>query len=286
VLRGSEDVVRGIAVDRESGRLLSTGDDRRVRLWRMEGGRGTMERAVVGGLGGALHCVGVCRPEGSAPVWVAGGADGALRVWEGDSGAERPALRGHAGAVNALEPDPRGRWVASVGEDGTLRVWEGSGLLGRARAGSEHGAGVLALAVTAGGDVASASGDSTLKLWGGADGELRRTLRGHLGAATCVVGLPGGGLASGGADRTVRTWDLERGVPERTFGSPVDVKGDAGGGLPPSLGGAVCHRHPLTCLATAGTRWLISASRDGSVWVWDHAVLAPDRELLGASGVV
>jgi WD40 repeat protein len=286
VLRGSEDAVRGIAVDRESGRLLSTGDDRRVRLWRMEGGRGTMERAVTCGHGGALHCVGVCRSEGSAPVWIAGGADGALRVWEGDSGAERPALRGHSGAVNALEPDPRGRWVASVGEDGTLRVWEGSGLLGRARAGSEHGAGVLALAVTAGGDIASASEDSTLKLWGGADGELGRTLRGHLGAATCVVGLPGGGLASGGADRTLRTWDLERGVPERTFGSPVDVKGDAEGGLPPSLGGAVCHRHPLTCLATAGTRWLISASRDGSVWVWDHAVLAPDRELRGASGVV
>jgi WD40 repeat protein len=45
-----------------------------------------------------------------------------VRVWDPDSGQDRPTLTGHKAAVVALAVAPDGSWLASADEDGTVRV--------------------------------------------------------------------------------------------------------------------------------------------------------------------
>jgi WD40 repeat protein len=53
----------------------------------------------------------------------AGGAGGAVYVWEARTGKARPALKGHKGAVNALCFTPDGKRLLSAGEDAVVLVW-------------------------------------------------------------------------------------------------------------------------------------------------------------------
>ncbi len=59
-------------------------------------------------------------PDGQ--LLAAGCNDHAIRLWGRDL-RERPALRGHEGAVQGVAFSPDGKWLASAGDDHTTRVW-------------------------------------------------------------------------------------------------------------------------------------------------------------------
>jgi len=56
---------------------------------------------------------------------VSGGADGVLKVWDGQSGRETMTLKGHSARVSGVAFSGDGKWLVSAG-DRSIRVWDGS----------------------------------------------------------------------------------------------------------------------------------------------------------------
>jgi hypothetical protein len=115
-------------------------------------------------------------------------------------------------------------------------------------------------------------------------------------------------IASGGADRTVRTWSAETFAPARVYRGHQDFvtalafDGDGKTLASGDLAGAVriwsmttrralrsirAHKGGITALAySADGNWLATASRDGLVKLWDMARPRPPRVFAGHTGGV
>ncbi len=133
-------------------------------------------------------------------------------------------LPGHTAEATVLRWAADGMHLASAGADQTVRLWRIQKHIGTPLAVLEgHTARVLALSWSPDGALlASAAADATLRIWdvsqftrqaGGSS--LGRAYKvqaawwGHDGAASALDWSPDGAyLASGGADRTIRLWDV------------------------------------------------------------------------------
>ena len=56
---------------------------------------------------------------------VSASGDGTLKVWDGQTGAERFTLKGHAGVVWGCAVSADGTTIISASYDKTLKVWDG-----------------------------------------------------------------------------------------------------------------------------------------------------------------
>ena len=184
-----------------------------------------------------------------------GAAEGVVRVWDVQRGAEVSRIPAHRGPIMALRLSPDGERLYTASHDGSAAAWdarEGRPVLRL----SGHRGGVHALAVTAS-RVATGGYDGTLRMWDAHTGASVATLAGHEDAVTDLVFAGDDLLVSASRDRTVRTWDLRAGLPQR-----------------------VCEGHGdwVTRLADAGDGRVLSAGEDGRCVLWD---LATGRALWG-----
>jgi len=99
-------------------RVVSGGDDGKVRLWRAASGR---PLAVLEGHRG--RTLSVCW-SGDGQRVVSGGADGSVRLWEADSGLLLAVFEGHDREVNSVGWRVDSGRVVSAGIDGMVRFWE------------------------------------------------------------------------------------------------------------------------------------------------------------------
>ncbi|MHC4940011.1 MAG: WD40 repeat domain-containing serine/threonine protein kinase [Planctomycetota bacterium] len=174
--------------------------------------------------------------------------DGTARLWDLHTSRCLATMRGHRGSVEAVALDETGQLMATCSRDRTVRIWSAaSGELLESWHG--HTANVRSLVFVAGSDatVATASYDSTLRLWRRSVGEVA-CLRGHT-APIMALARQGDGIVSFARDGTSKRWN--------------PAKRDA----IPALRG---HADAIVSLRFDSTgRWLASASRDGSVVLWD-----------------
>jgi GTPase SAR1 family protein len=191
---------------------------------------------------------------------VSASADGALKIWNLDSGEVLNTLQGYKCDVYpvAVTPDGR-RAVTGLGND-SLRVWDLD--LGRElRTLNGHKGSVHAVVVTPNGRRAvTGSEDFTLKVWDVDSGEEVRTLHGHSHLVYGVAVTPDGRrVVSASADKTLKVWDLESGAELRTLAG---------------------HQQDVNAVAiTPDGRRIVSASDDRTLKVWDLLSGRPERTL-------
>jgi WD40 repeat protein len=237
-------------------RVASASDDGLVRIFSLvavEGGwvDGACMQ-VLQGHSGAVQCLAALSPLSLA----SGGKDGCVGLWDlrGHGKCQR-LMPGHRGAVLALVVFPDGR-LASAGEDGSVRLW----------------------------DPALKASDPLQTLWGH---EAHEDLEAPEGGredvcALAVVSLEGVAgsrrssgsrhvayLASGGMDGQVLVWDVASRQGQGVC--RLRLKG---------------HTSCITALAQLPDERIVSASRDGSIKLWDATSSTCVGSLQGHTAIV
>jgi RNA polymerase sigma factor (sigma-70 family) len=287
-LVGHEGPVRALAFSPDGTRIISGGDDGRVRVWHVAGAREVLNlrgrdartvRAVA--IDPSGHVVAAGSDDGTVLAWdlrrggdqapdvvfpAAGQAVHALcfgadcgtvtRVWC-DGTVERkegPAavplcLAGQEGKVHGVALGREGRTAAWAMQDGSVRLWDPAERKEHGHFGV-HASPVRCVAFSPEGDVAASADDlATLKVWDTATGRERATARGPQGPVRALALGPGGRfLASGGEDHTVRVWDARTGKELAAF---HDNSGPV-----------------YSVVFSPDGRFLASAGSDGTVRTW------------------
>jgi WD40 repeat protein len=115
--------VRVVALSPDGTRLATGGKDGNVKLWDLTTGQETLT------LRGHVHGVACVAFSRDGNRIVSASQDRTVRVWngkplEGEEGEEVLTLRGRQGRVEGVAFSPDGRRLASAGTDGTVCVWD------------------------------------------------------------------------------------------------------------------------------------------------------------------
>ncbi len=126
-LQGHEKGIIALSFSADGRKLLSSGNDRTVRLWDV-----TTKKEILGkpikvrrwAYGAALS------PD--AKWIVTGGRGKKIELWDARTGKQVPtALEGHTSSIERVTLSPDARWVISAGRDGTVRIWDAQQLSSR-----------------------------------------------------------------------------------------------------------------------------------------------------------
>ena len=194
----------------------------------------------------------------------------------------------HVGGVNVVEVDGHGRGdghtVFTGGRDGTVRSWDlSSGMPRCARTFEGHAAWVNDVKRIDGAHLASASSDRSVKLWNTSQGTLSATLYGHMDYVMALArGADAGAnaLASGGLNKELFVWDIERGIATNaspsmtlyanTYATPLSGSKDSIYALDVSADGNV----------------LVSGGTELALRVWDTRTKMKEGKLKGHTDTV
>jgi transcription initiation factor TFIID subunit 5 len=179
------------------------------------------------------------------------GRDRTVRVWAQNNISPLRMMAGHDSSVNVVSWHPNGAYVFSASDQGdkTVRMWSfTTGQLVRAFAG--HTEMISAIECSPNGRLlASADMTGSIYLWDIEQGKLLKRCRGHGkgGVWSLSFSVETTVLTSGGADGTVRVWDVAvptdphkgDGAVAATGGQPGNVRVTAEGvqpTAPPTVG--------------------------------------------------
>jgi transcription initiation factor TFIID subunit 5 len=186
--------------------LLSSSADKTIRLWNVD----------------TWSCLVVYKGH-NAPVWdvkwsphghyfATGGWDRCARLWATEHISPLRMFAGHDSDVEIVAWHPNGAYVFTAGSDRTVRMWDIN--TGRAvRMFTGHTGNPTAIECAPNGKVlASADDQGSIILWDLEKGGRIKRMRGHGkgGIWSLSWSVESTVLVSGGADNTVRVWDVEQ----------------------------------------------------------------------------
>ncbi len=239
-LRGHNGAVAAIAFAPDGKTLASVGSEGVIRIW--DARTGETQRSLVGSADTTSLDI-------SDGVIAAGSADGRVRLWKLETGAEIRNFEARSGAVRSVIFGGSSNQVFEGGQDGRIRSFDqrgnSRGVIG------EHTQPVLALAFAAVPRLLISGGaDRQVKLWDEKRRKLIRSYAGHSEDVEAVaITADGAVLASGSNDHSVVVWD---------------------GGSDRALARLDGHTGRVVALTFSPRGQLLaSASEDGTIKLWD-----------------
>lgn len=201
-LVGHKRPVTSMALDSSRSYLVSSSQDRTIRLWSLKESSCV---SYIEGVQGGVNCVGL-----SETAILCGSMAGVIHVLDIKTTESKALLRGHTGAVNAIMSHQGN--LLSAGADGTVRVWEiTSGKCIQVLEG--HTKGVRCLKLSSNGSrLLSGSDDKTIRLWDLDSNICLNVFDAHTDSVTSVAWHDEEKFfVSGGGDRIIRMWNSESG---------------------------------------------------------------------------
>ncbi|KAJ5893263.1 transcription initiation factor TFIID subunit 5 [Penicillium taxi] len=202
--------------------LLSSSDDKSIRLWSLD----------------SWACLVVYKGHDRV-VWdlswgpfghyfVSGGGDRCARLWVSDKIVQQRIFVGHDQDVELVRFHPNSAYIFTAASDKTVRMWAVT--TGNAvRMFTGHTGYITAMECSNNGKIlATADDQGTIILWDLAPGRLLKRMRGHGkgGIWSLSFNVESNLLVSGGADGTVRVWDVT-GPADGTQGRVLEPNGGA-----------------------------------------------------------
>ncbi|CZT51364.1 probable transcription initiation factor TFIID subunit 5 [Rhynchosporium secalis] len=230
--------------------LLSSSSDKTIRLWSLE----------------AWTCLVVYKGH-EGPVWnvrwspfghyfATCGWDKTVRIWGQDHISYLRLLVGHDSSVNQIAWHPNGAYVFSASDqvDKSIRMWSfTTGECVRVFAG--HTDFISAIECSPSGKIlASADGSGNIIFWDLAKGQIIKRCKGHGkgGIWSLSFSVESTVLVSGGADGTVRIWDVE--IPTDPHKAEGEIVGTGGQTDATRINGATAGAQPSTAVAAGGKK--------------------------------
>jgi TIR domain/WD domain, G-beta repeat len=211
ILRGHSKAVRGVALNADGKTVVSSSDDKTVKVWNLE--TGELVSTFNGSYAQILfpNVVLAAATSYNGQISVSGGGDDkTVKVWNLETGELLRTFTGHNREVRGVAISADGKTIVSGGDDETVKVWDlEAGELLRTFTGHNHGVRGVAIS-TDGKTIVSGGDDETVKVWDLEAGELLYALIGHE-HWVCGVAISADGktIVSGSYDKTVRVWSLE-----------------------------------------------------------------------------
>jgi eukaryotic-like serine/threonine-protein kinase len=293
--------VNFVEFDRDARRVVTGSDDGSAQVWNVGTGEPVGQRLRHGG----WVRTGQFSPDGRRVA--TGSADGTARLWDAVTGiAVSPPLH-HDGVVSCVSFSPDGVWLATASFDHTVRLWdaETGAAVGRPL---EHGGSVRSIEFSRDGRrLLTAAEDKTVHLWDFRQGKPAAEPIRHAGAVWSARFSPDcQRVVTASSDGACGVWDV------RPRAAPVlECRGDrevraicwSGDGLHLIAGAAqprlLVRSNGWSWVAglssdgacnsaefSADGKWVVTASEDGFVRIWETETGLVRRRVRHTGGVV